>query len=918
MSRPPLCRAGILGAFLWLGVAGLAWAGASDTVTAVEFASPHRFPTELVRSVVADLVGRPRSRFAIRQGLDRLWSLDLFAELWVEEVPEADGLRLRFHLSRRPFIQHIAWEGELGLPAVDLAEAARLAVGGDAWPDRLEQAQKGTLALYEREGYFSAQVDIRVREDPATNGRELTVLVHAGPRARIGRIAMHGVGEAEVERLRASLGLDPDDAYRERTVRESVQHLEDMQRQEGYFEARVRLTSSVWDPASNRVNLEIDLERGPRYVVEFHGNEALSETALLARLTFRDSGVVDATETATSAREVEAAYREVGYHFVQVSGSVHGEGDTRTIRFEVTEGPRVTVEAVTFTGNHALPVEQLADRMTTRPPGFLRSGFFRQETLDQDLRILTAYYRSQGFPDAVVGPPEVRFSDDRRRATIDIPIREGYRLRVGRIAVEGARVLSTADVLAAVPFTTGDLWVAQHDTDAKRAIGRVYAQHGHVHAQVILDTTRSDDSVHVTVRIDEGPLTRVGRILISGLTLTREYVVRRELAFAPGDPFNPEALVDTELRLAGLGVFERVQIGPLRPPPSPFADVLITVREGRPWRVEVGGGYGTSDGWRATVEVGHDNLFGTGQSASVRQRFGQYGERTDLTYRYPWLFGTPLRSDVSLFQEYHDEHIYGYKQQQMGVAAGIERTLLPVPLKDLYRLRLGLRYQLAWVRNYDVSSSLVTAGPDAITPGSQLIGKITPAVTADYRDNLVDPKRGSFHTLSVDVAGPYLGSEANFVKSRLETRWFFELPLQTTLALAGRIGLAGPYGDSDSLPSSERFYAGGSATIRGYPQDKVGPLDGNGNPLGGNALLIGNVEWRFPIWRWLGGVAFLDTGVVAPNVGSLNLSSFKTGVGGGLRIMTPVGPIRFDAGYAVNPIPGSDRWQLYFAIGQAF
>jgi outer membrane protein assembly factor BamA len=311
-------------------------------------------------------------------------------------------------------------------------------------------------------------------------------------------------------------------------------------------------------------------------------------------------------------------------------------------------------------------------------------------------------------------------------------------------------------------------------------------------------------------------------------------------------------------------------------------------------------------------------LFGTGQSASIRQKLGQYDERTDLTYRYPWLFGTPLRGDISLFQQYHDEHIYGYKQQEEGFATGIERTLLPVPFKDLYRLRLGLRYQLAWVRNYDVPPSLVTAGPDAILPGSQLVAKLTPAVTADYRDNVVDPRNGSYHTLSVDVAGQYLGSEASFVKSTMETKWFFEGPLGTTIALDARLGVAGPYGTSDSLPSQERFYAGGGTTIRGYPQDKVGPLDSNGNPLGGNALVIGNLEWRFPIWRWLGGAAFLDTGLVAPDVGSLTFSGFKTGVGGGLRITTPVGPIRFDGGYALNPIPGSGRWQLYFAIGHAF
>jgi outer membrane protein assembly factor BamA len=332
--------------------------------------------------------------------------------------------------------------------------------------------------------------------------------------------------------------------------------------------------------------------------------------------------------------------------------------------------------------------------------------------------------------------------------------------------------------------------------------------------------------------------------------------------------------------------------------------------------VEVGGGYGTDQGWRGILEVGNDNLFGTGQSASAREKLTSYGDRTDLTYRLPWLLGTPLKGELDLFREYRDQ--FGYKLDQAGFATGVERTLFPVPFKDLYRLRLGLRYQFAWVRQYDVSSSLETGGADAIVPGSQIVAKISPAVTLDYRDSVVDPKHGSFHTISVDLAGAYLGSQASFVKSSMETKWFFEWPPQTTLALGARLGLATPYGNSNSLPSQERFYAGGSTTIRGYPQDKVGPLDTNGNPFGGNALAVGNLEWRFPIWRWFGGVAFVDTGALTEDVGSLRLSSFKTGVGGGLRISTPIGPIRFDAGYALNPIENTGRWQFYIAIGHAF
>jgi outer membrane protein assembly complex protein YaeT len=484
------------------------------------------------------------------------------------------------------------------------------------------------------------------------------------------------------------------------------------------------------------------------------------------------------------------------------------------------------------------------------------------------------------------------------------------------MTVEGARVRTAADVLAAVPFTTGDPWVEAHVTGAQRAIGRLYAQRGYLHARATLETARTDDRVDVILRIHEGTPTRVGRILVSGLITTDEEVVRREIPFKPGDPFDPELLVELERRLSRVGLFERIQVGPLSPPQAPFADVEITVREGKPWRVEFGGGYGTDRGWRGLLEVGHDNLFGTGRSLGVREKLTEDGDRTDLIFRTPWPLGLPVQGDVTLFREQWQE--LGYKRQGAGIAPGVVREFLREPLSDIARIRVGLRYQIEWVRRYDIDQSLLTANAENIVEGSQIIARITPALTLDYRDNVLDPNRGSLHTLSVDIAGPYLGSQVNFVKSRLETAWYFDWLSPMVVALGGRLGLATPYGRSGALPIEDRFFAGGSSTVRGYPQDKIGPLDAAGNPTGGNGLLIFNLEGRFPIWRWLAGVVFVDTGAVAPEVEDLGTAAFKTGVGGGLRVKTPVGPLRLDVAYGLNAIRGEDRWQVYFGIGQAF
>ncbi len=914
--------------WMWLSLAAASPAAAPATVVAVELVSPYPIPEELVRQAIGELAGRPLSRLAIRQSLERVWSLGLFSDAQVEEAPEAGGVRLRYHLIRRPFIRGILWDRTSGPDLVDVAETAGLAVDGDVGPERLEKARRDVLAANAREGYFGARVSITARPDPATNGSDVTIFLDPGEQARIGSLRFQGAAEPEAERLGEMLGLDPGDRFRDGTLRQRVRALEERLRRDGYFEARIEPQPPIWDASTNSVSVTLEGSQGPRYQVEFRGVEALRESRLRARLTFAEAGIVDEGEIAANARNIETAYREEGYAFARVSGAMERRGEGPVIVFAVTEGLRVTVEAIDFTGNEAFPASRLRDLMQTKPPAFLRSGIFRQDVLDRDLLVLVGFYRTQGFPDAVVGPAEVQFSEDHRQARIRIPIVEGPRVTVGVITIEGASAVPADRILAAIPLKPGEPWAASRLTDTRRVVERLFARRGYLGAQAHLETARRGDRMDVTIRVVEGIQTRIGRILIEGLTLTEEEVVRREFTFRPkdpldpeeaagreitirpGDPLNPEALVELEKRLSRLGIFERVQVGPLRPPSVPFADVEIVVREGKPWRLDVGGGYATSYGWRAFVELAHENLFGMGQSASLRQEVGQQGERTDLTFRSPWVFGSRWEGDVTLFQQWQQQ--IGYESFRAGGAAGIQRELFP---EWITSLRGGLRYQAEWVRLSNVDPSLASAD---IVPGEQLIAKITPALTLDRRDSILNPTQGSLHFLAVDLAGEPLGSEVNFVKSQFSTAWYLSVLPPTVIVLAGRFGLATPFGNTPALPVTERFFAGGATTIRGYPRDRVGPTDSQGNPTGGNALIIFNVEWRVPIWKWLSAAVFVDTGTVTPEVSNLGDAKFSTGVGGGIRMRTPVGPIRFDAGYALNPIPGNDRWQFYLTIGNPF
>lgn len=881
------------------------------TVVDVEIVSPHRLDSPLPAEVVGVLRGAPRWRGALRESVARLWALELFDDVRVVEEPVPGGVRLRVQVTRRPWLRSLEFRGDLGLPEVDLVAAAALAVGGEASPARLEQTRQALLALYRREGYFGARVEVVAAADPGSNARDVRILVNSGERARLAAIELRGLRRVPEERARRALGLRPGQPYREAAVRDAAAALERQLRAEGYVEARVDVAPAEVAPDGRLVRVAVEVSEGRRLEVAFTGNRALPEGVLRERLTFAAAGVVDDIEIRASRRRIEAAYHERGYAFARADVRLEEHADVRRLAIAVVEGPRVTVEAVDFRGDLGVPEARLRERLETAPPGPLRRRVFQPEALARDVRRLADFLAAEGFAEARVGPPEVHESADRTRVRVVIPVQAGPRSRVAAVHLTGTQTLDASALRAALGLAPGAPWSEARVEEARRVLERRYARAGYLNPRIEARSDRRDGGVEVTFAVDEGPRTRVGRILVRGLTRTDEEVVRRELPLGPGDPFDPEALVEAQRRLARLGLFESVEVEPLRPPPVPFSDVTVTVREGRPWHVAFGVGYSTFEGARGFVEAGHDNLFGTARSLALRLRLSERAERQELRYREPWLLGTRWVGDASLFHERSDE--IGFALERWGLTAAAERELWPERLSGL---RGALRYRLSRVDRFAVNPALVEAD---VRPGTDLVATVTPELTLDRRDRPLDPARGSFHLASVEVGGAALGGDADFVKARLETAWFLDVLPPTVLALGLRLGLAGPVADTAELPIEERFFAGGATTVRGYRERRLGPLDARGNPIGGNALLVLNAEWRFPLWRWLGGAVFFDAGAVTPQVSDLGPDALRSGVGAGLRVSTPVGPVRLDLGYPLDRVPGqAQKLRVHVTVGYPF
>jgi outer membrane protein insertion porin family len=383
------------------------------------------------------------------------------------------------------------------------------------------------------------------------------------------------------------------------------------------------------------------------------------------------------------------------------------------------------------------------------------------------------------------------------------------------------------------------------------------------------------------------------------------------MVLRPGEPFSFERVLESQRRLSGLGIFERVQIAELDPARERRRDVVVRVQEAPATSWSWGVGYSEQDRLRGSVELTRRNLGGVGRTASVFARGSFRGSRALLSLREPWLFGRQLDSFLSAFWEEEDRTSFDYNRKGGTVRAG--RTLDP-------RTSLILRYLYQDTNVYNIEVPIdeidrqyrtyAVSGPSA-------------SVVFDTRDDPLEPKRGFFLGADLQLSLDALGG-VSYLKGFFQAASVRRLRPDLLFVLSGRLGLASTFGDeAPLLPLPERFFAGGDYGPRGFPVDEVGPKivspSGDVYPTGGNAVLLGGAELRLNLTRSFQLASFLDTGNVYPESRDLAFSDLRWSAGLGLRYRTPIGPVRVDWGYVLDPEPGDPgRSNFHLSIGHAF
>ncbi|MFA5145544.1 MAG: outer membrane protein assembly factor BamA [Candidatus Omnitrophota bacterium] len=671
------------------------------------------------------------------------------------------------------------------------------------------------------------------------------------------------------------------------------------------------------------------VERPTIEKITFSGMNRITtaEKKLKEQLKSKEAQYLDYPSLAEDIQILKKMYEKIGFSQAQIDYKVdiNKETNKANIQFNVIEGKKIRIKDIYVKGNTAFSENRILKLIKTRRAWFFNAGVLKEDVLKEDVERIKAFYRRSGFTD-VAADYEVK--PDAKKPFflyITFNIQEGKKYLVGNITVTGNKDMTLKDILAELKeCVPGKVYSEEALKTDVAGIQTLYFNRGYISARVQEATSVNPQTGRVDIgySIVENEVVYVSKINVRGNIKTKDVVIRREMRIHPGDKFDGEKLRRSKERLQNLGFFEEVSYDTEDTSTPDKKNLVVEVKESKTGAFSFGGGYSTVDSVVGFIEVEQKNFdwrnwpyfTGAGQNLKFRAAFGTVTNGLDLSFTEPWLFDYPISFGFDAYQQHHrrDTDVgYAYDENIIGGDLRLGKELSEY-------MRGDLTYRIDQVNIKSVSDD---ASADLKAEvGKNVISSLTPAITFDNRDNVFDTRKGNLVTASLQGAG--IGGDKEFWK--LYTRLSHYIPLlrNSSLEIRARVGLADPFGNTTRVPIYERFFAGGAYTIRGYEERAIGPIDSSSrDPVGGESMFVGNIEYTYPVFNFLKAAVFYDTGNVWEKMGDFFSGALKSGVGIGVRIKTPVGPIMLDYGIPLDKATGQDEkgsGRFHFSASHGF
>ncbi|HWZ74989.1 MAG TPA: POTRA domain-containing protein [Candidatus Sulfotelmatobacter sp.] len=948
-----------------------------QNVSAVSLiANPHR-NLEPLYPLVQQKAGALYSEDQIKQSIEALQKAGGFPEVRASVDPDVTGLRVSFLLEPAYYLGVIDFPGAVKrFSYTTLLQVVNLQDEDPYDPARLPIAQDALLNFFHQNGYFQAKVHAEPKIDDEHQLVSVVFVVETGKQARISSVTLDGPGQPEnsrllraVRSLRARLSgglLKAGMPYSRERLNEASTLLKRALAGQRRLASSVKENPPEYDPVKNRVAVSFKIEVGPVVTVRTAGARLSSIPFLGGRqmrklVPIYSEGTIDRDLVEEGRRNLIDYFQKKGFSDVKVTTEFQKKPDEILVVYNIDRGRKHKVDRILFHGNYAIPEKDLLDQMSIKKSHVWTHGAVSDKLAKKSKENIEALYHDRGYEEVKVTSHTV---DREGKIDVIFEIEEGPQTLVEHIEVAGNQHVTynalTApkgfQLRAGVPFSQRKL------TEDRNRIQATYLNRGYLNAEVktTVDQLFNDPHrVYITYAIAEHQLVRVSQVVYLGQKQTRTSLMAQTSKIPAESPMRRAQLLEAESRLYDLNVFDWASVGPRKPITDQTDEMaLVKVHEAKrneltygfgfeishrggnipTGTVAVPGGGGTIGlngnkiapsqstfaSPRGVLEYTRRNMRGLAETASASLLLSRLDQRILTTYGQPHFLSSQWQSLTSFSIERNSENPL--------FTAGLGD--LSFEVERLISTKTNTRLQLRYDFNKTNLSHILVPQLVLDRDRSVRLSTVSATIIRDTRDKPLDAHRGVFSTINLGITPTAFGSSANFAK--LFAQYAYFKPVHSIVfANSIRLGLASRFAGS-FVPTSQLFFSGGGTSLRGFPIDEAGPqrlvpfcnvLQGQSGcvnvtvPVGGRQLFILNSEARFPlhITKALGGVVFYDGGNVYSAINLQNfINNYTNTVGVGLRYATPIGPIRFDVGRNLNPVPGINPLQYYITVGQAF
>jgi outer membrane protein assembly complex protein YaeT len=928
----------------------------------------------------------------IADSIDGLFATGRFEDIVVLGEPAPGGVIVRFVTKSAQFVDGIAVEGKVATPPNrgQIVNAAQLTLGGPFLEEDLTHATQEIGQMLVTNGFYQAEVTPSVQRSPDGQQVFITFRVKEGKRAKYEMPAISGDTKLPDGVILKATGwrIPVIHWWRQATgarTRNGVQGVLHKYAQQDRLAAKVNLETVEYD-GNRRVRPSLNITAGPK--IKVRAVESKMSHRLLKRyVPVYQEGAVDNDLLVMGQRNLRDYLQSQGYYDADVDFRVQPvKDDLETIEYVISRGARQKLVHVAVAGNRYFTTRDIRDRMFMQPASFtLRHGRYSEAFQQKDEASIADLYRSNGFRDVkVTSAAEHNYHGKAAEIAVTVHIVEGPQWIVDKLTVEGAGPADRAALAGRLASGAGQPFAEANLAADRNEVLTYYYTRGFPNSDFRAAWQPAGEPNHVNVvyTVTSGDREYVRAVLTTPLRHTRKTLVDKRITFKPGDPLSPVQQTAIQQHLYDLGIFSRVDTAIENPDgDTTHKFVLYDIEEANRYNIVTGlglqlGQFGTPSTTSVaapagttgvspyvSLDISRLDFLGLGHTVTVGGVYSTLEQRGSLSYLVPHFLDDPGRSITYsvLYDDSFNINTFASKREEASIQ-----------LSQKFSKSITGQFRFAY-RRVSTSSVLIPALliPQLLQPVR--IGMLSGSFVQDRRDSSTDPHRGMYNTADFGLAGGFFGSQRSFGRILLRNATYFRLTKRLVLARQTQFGVIAPFSapagltEQESVPLPERFFGGGADSLRAFPYNQAGPRDtgvalvpggpsgpATGFPLGGNALFFNNVELRFPlIGQNIQGVLFHDLGNVYSALSGISFRFSQRNdqdfdyaaqaVGFGIRYRTPVGPIRLDLAYAINPpsfvgfqgtpaqllqcgtpaacpsVPQSiSHFQFFFSIGQAF